>query len=403
MYIYRYLEEEVKKINKSFKVLYVGGPRQVGKTTLLKKLAGELGFNYVTLDDIEIRNLATTEPKLFLKQFPSPLLIDEIQYAPELLPYIKIEVDNQNQNGVYWITGSQHFSIIKNLNESLAGRVAIMSLNTLSSGEINQMDRKNEPFLPILIDPKLQIQEYDIYQRILRGGFPALVNDSNIEPSTFFSSYTQTYIEKDLVNMFGIQSSSRFYNFMRLCADRTGQMLNYSDLARDADIAVSTAKDWIEILQGTMQIYLLPAYNTNFAKRIIKSPKLYFLDTGLASYLTGWQSVESLKSSVYAGRLFETYVISEIIKSYWYRSKLPPLYYLRDKEGHEIDLIIEIENQLHPIEIKSSSSFKEDYLSNINYYKNKLKNIKTSGVVMNADFSYQAKSDVFVIDVKTIN
>jgi uncharacterized protein len=376
MYIYRYLEEEVKKINKSFKVLYVGGPRQVGKTTLLKKLAGELGFNYVTLDDIEIRNLATTEPKLFLKQFPSPLLIDEIQYAPELLPYIKIEVDNQNQNGVYWITGSQHFSIIKNLNESLAGRVAIMSLNTLSSGEINQMDRKNEPFLPILIDPKLQIQEYDIYQRILRGGFPALVNDSNIEPSTFFSSYTQTYIEKDLVNMFGIQSSSRFYNFMRLCADRTGQMLNYSDLARDADIAVSTAKDWIEILQGTMQIYLLPAYNTNFAKRIIKSPKLYFLDTGLASYLTGWQSVESLKSSVYAGRLFETYVISEIIKSYWYRSKLPPLYYLRDKEGHEIDLIIEIENQLHPIEIKSSSSFKEDYLSNINYYKNKLKNIK---------------------------
>jgi predicted AAA+ superfamily ATPase len=403
MYIFRYLEDEVNKISDSFKTLYIGGPRQVGKTTLLKKLAKEKGMNYVTLDDLEIRNLAINEPKLFIKQFQAPLLIDEIQYAPEIFPYLKIEVDSKNQNGMYWITGSQHYSIIKNLQESLAGRVAIMSLNTLSHAEIDELNRNPEPFLPRHIQSSKTYKDQDIFERILRGGFPALATDPKIDVATFFSSYTQTYIEKDLVNLFGIQNSSRFYNFMRLCADRTGQMLNYSDLARDAGIAVTTAKDWVEILAGTMQIYLLPSYNTNFSKRIIKSPKLYFMDTGLAAYLTGWRSINSLKNSVYAGRLFETFVVSEIIKSYLYRAKTPPLYYFRDKEGHEIDLLIENDNLLYPIEIKSGAAFKSDYLNNINYFYQRQKNISSSGIIMNSDRSYEVKEGVYVINAKEID
>ena len=406
MYIPRFLETEVEKANKSFKIIYLGGPRQVGKTTLLKNLATKSGFNYVTLDDIELRNQAISEPKLFLKNFAKPLLIDEIQYAPELVPYLKMAVDQDPEPGQYWITGSQHFSIIKNLQESLAGRVAILSLNTLSMAESSLRKKSKNAFLPTKTDLSQNIDisgSESIFKQIIRGGFPALVADPSMDSDLFFSSYIQTYLEKDLVNLFGIQNVGRFYKFLQLCADRTGQMLNYSDLARDCDISVQTAKDWIFILEGTMQIYLLKPYSNNFSKRLIKSPKLYFLDTGLATYLSGWRKFESLENSVYSGRLFETFAISEIIKSYLFRGKTPPLSYLRDKEGHEIDLIIESENQIYPIEIKSSSKFQFDFIKNIVFLKNRIENIDQSAVILNNFKSYEVKESISVISIWDID
>lgn len=391
MYIRRYIEPAIKHVSRTFPVLYLSGPRQVGKTTTLLQLAKKRKMNYVTLDNIVDRELAKDDPQLFLQTYPSPVLIDEVQYAPQLFPYIKMAVDSTQKMGSYWLTGSQQFRVMKNVHESLAGRVGILQLLGLSHAERSRVQRASSPFHPNLkrrTTGKRSEQQlasmtiHEVFRDIFTGSFPALWHDSPPDLSLFYNSYIQTTLDRDLSEIFGITKVSEFNTFLQLCAARTGQQLNYSDLARDAGVAVSTAKEWIGILESTMHIYLLRPYYKNISKRLIKSPKLYFMDTGLAAYLTKWKDADTARSGAMAGALFETFVVSEILKSYLFRGVEPRLYYFRDKEGHEIDLLIDEGETLRPIEIKLKSVVRESDLPGTVYAQSKFRGIVGEGVVV---------------------
>lgn len=368
-YIPRYIESVVKKTNRTFKVIFLGGPRQVGKTTVLKQLAKSLKMSYVTLDDLNQRQLAKTDPALFLQQFPTPAIIDEVQYAPELFPQIKKIVDESNKNGRYWLTGSQQFGLMKNIQESLAGRVALLSILGLSRKEKYLQTMKNvRPEKPII---------KTLFKDIWEGSYPIFQTKESPDRDIFFNSYIQTYLDRDLSDLFGINKTPEFNRFLQVCAARTGQLLNISDLARDCDISPTTATQWLNILENTMQIYLLKPYYSNLTKRLVKSPKLYFLDTGLATYLTKWQSASVLQKGSMAGAIFETYIVGEVIKYYLFKGKVPPIYYLRDKEQHEVDLVIE-NNGLHLFEIKLSAKVNLDNHASLNYFAEKSKDLNVT-------------------------
>lgn len=382
MYTRRFLEETILHINKTFKVLYLGGPRQVGKTTLLLHLAERRKMRYVSLDDLTLRRLANTDPDLFLQKYPTPLLIDEVQYAPELFPSLKVNVDQQRKNGQYWLTGSQQFSVLKNVKESLAGRVGIVNLLGFSLAESRHEPRLTKSFTPDRAGTATKsIRAPELFQRILLGSFPALEQHPAPSLNTFYNSYIQTYLDRDLRDIFHVGKISTFHTFLRLCAARTGQLLNLSDLARDAGVSVTTAKEWISILEQSFQIYLLQPYSNNVSKRLIKSPKLYFLDTGLAAFLTKWNTHETLMNGAMAGAFFETYVVIEILKSFLFRGEEPSLYYIRDKEGHEIDLLLEQGGVLHPLEIKLSSRITTSDLHGIKYWQKKIPTVRHGGVI----------------------
>lgn len=371
VYITRYIEKIVSNVSESFKVLYLGGPRQVGKTTVLQHIAEHQNRAYVSLDNPQQRQLAQQDPELFLDRYPTPVLIDEVQYAPQLFPYIKIRVDQNPTPGQYWLTGSQQFAVMKQVQESLVGRVGILHLLGLSSAELHRTVASTEPFIPqsVSVSPSTLTKETDVFQRIYRGSFPALVQDQAMGSEIFYSSYLQTYIDRDLTALFGVTKVREFHTFLQLCAARTGQLLNYSDLARDAGISVHAARSWISILEGTMQIYLLQPYYKNISKRLIKAPKLYFLDTGFAAYLTKWNSAATLAAGAMAGAFFETHVVAELVKSYLFRGEQPPLYYFRDKELHEVDILIERNQQLYPIEIKRAVTIHSNDAKGLNYLR----------------------------------
>ncbi|MFA4857901.1 MAG: ATP-binding protein [Candidatus Margulisiibacteriota bacterium] len=382
MYKKRFLEEQILKLSRSFKVIYLSGPRQVGKTTLLLHLAKGKDINYVSLDDLSIRQLAQNDPELFLQKHPAPLLIDEVQYAPQLFPYIKINVDRSNKKGQYWLTGSQQFAIMKNVKESLAGRVGIVNLLGFSLAEERELPLLSHPFLPgKTLIKVLPLNATKLFKRILRGAFPALSQKDAPPLTAFYNSYLQTYIDRDLRDIFSVSKITDFHRFLSLCAARTGQILNYSELAKDAGISVHAAREWINILEASFQIILLQPYYKNLSKRSIKAPKIYFLDTGLAAYLTKWKTAETLFSSTMAGQFLETFVVAEIIKSYWLRGEEAPLYYCRDKEGHEIDLLIEAEGKIYPVEIKLASRIQNNDIKNINYLRKKIKGIATGAII----------------------
>ncbi|MBI5358777.1 ATP-binding protein [Candidatus Amesbacteria bacterium] len=361
-YIPRHIEKVIKQSSNTFKVVFLGGPRQVGKTTTFNKMAEKMQMSYVSLDDLDQRELANTDPKLFLQQLKTPATIDEIQYAPKLFPQIKKIVDENNKNGQFWLTGSQQFSLIKNIQESLAGRVAILNILGLSRNE-----KRLKKITDIIFD-KPQINT--LFKEIFEGSYPIFQSKDAPNREIYFNSYIQTYLDRDLSGIFGINKTSEFNRFLQACAARTGQILNTSDLARDCGISAVTVAEWIGILENTMQIYLLKPYYPNITKRIIKSPKLYFLDTGLASYLTKWNSQKNLQAGSMAGAMYETYVVGEVIKKYICQGKIPPIYYLRDKEGHEVDLVVEDEG-LHLFEIKLSANIKSDNHRGLNYFSQK--------------------------------
>jgi uncharacterized protein len=403
-YVSRYLEDILIRIHKTFKVLYLGGPRQVGKTTLLLHLASIHNIRYVSLDDLDLRRLAQKDPKLFLQRFTAPLFIDEVQYAPELFPFIKLIVDSSQKNGQYWLSGSQHFSMMENVRETLAGRIGISSLHGFSSAEITKQKKLPHPFLP-----GNNLQEYkktnmlSIYDRILKGSFPALWSKNPPSLSDFYNSYIQTYIDRDLTELFGVKKVSEFHVFLELCAARTGQILNISELARDAQISVHAAKEWLSILEHTGQIYLLRSYWTNLAKRLIKSPKVYFLDTGLAAHLTKWSSSETLASGAMAGAFLETFAISEILKSYWFRGMEAPISYFRDKQGHEVDLLIEKDQKLYPAEIKRAASITHKDVKNITYLRSLHLPIAKAAIISLTEKSYPFDEAMNVIPVSAIS
>lgn len=358
MYIRRAAEKTVLEIQNAFPVLLITGPRQVGKTTLLKRISDE-GRHYVSLDDPLLRDLANSDPALFLQRFTPPVIIDEIQYAPGLLPYIKMHVDRHRNNGDFWLTGSQVFHLMKGVSESLAGRVGIVHLLGLSSQEIK--GRPAEIFSPKSADLLARAKEYepqnlsDIYQRIFKGSMPALYA-GEVNTDIFYGSYVQTYLQRDVRDLTQVGDELAFFRFLSIVAARTGQMVNYADMAKDAGISPPTAKQWLSILISSGIVALVEPYFNNTLKRIIKSPKMYFLDTGLCAYLTKWTSSETLEAGAMSGAFFETWVVGEIIKSYTNSGKRPPIYYYRDKDQKEIDLLIHENDILYPIEIKKSGN-----------------------------------------------
>ncbi|MDR3189311.1 MAG: ATP-binding protein [Prevotellaceae bacterium] len=359
MYYSRTLAEQIVKASNTFPVALITGPRQVGKTTVFEKIR-EPQRSYVTLDDPQIRALAQTDPMLFLQTYEPPVLIDEVQYAPQLFPYIKMLADKQQQNGQFWLTGSQQFLLMKNVSESLAGRVAILELQGLSQAEKNQTE--GLPFLPDTLKPNNR-KPYSIkkiYETIIKGSFPKLHADRSVSLTLFYSSYLKTYIERDVRALAQVADERAFLLFLKVAAARTAQLLNYADMAKDVGVSEATIKSWLSVLHSSGLIFLLQPYHNNITARAIKTPKLYFFDTGLCAHLCGWSTVETLSSGAMSGAFFETYVVSEIIKSHMHSSSNAQFYFYRDKEKNEIDLLIARDGAFYPVEVKRSASPKED-------------------------------------------
>ncbi len=355
-YIERIAHSTILRASSQFPIVLVTGPRQVGKTTLLTKLNDGMR-KYVSLDNPAERALANNDPELFMQRHKPPVIIDEVQYAPGLFSYIKMYVDQTKQMGSVWLTGSQMFHLMKGVSESLAGRVAIITLLGLSSREIyGKIDLP--AFVPDRDDffdrEKSKIDLNILYEDIYRGSLPSYVSRQVKDREMFFSSYIQTYMQRDLRDFANVGNESSFYTFLEVVAARTAQMLNLSDIANEIGVSSVTCKKWLSILEASGLVYLLKPYHNNLTKRLVKTPKLYFLDTGLCSYLCGWDSAKTLENSMMSGAFLETYVVSEILKSYYNVGKRPSIYYYRDKDTKEIDILILKDGKVHPIEIKKS-------------------------------------------------
>ena len=364
-YIKRAAEDTIRRVSEMFPVLLVTGPRQVGKTTLLQKLAETqkntgVERKYVTLDDPDVRYLAKHDPALFLQRYSPPIFIDEIQYATELFPYIKMSVDRSKRKGDFWITGSQVFRLMQNVSESLAGRVGIVNLLGLSDAEIYE-----EPSMPFQTDAAYLMNRLsvrtpknlnDIYSRIFKGSMPELYADENVDSETYYRSYVDTYLQRDIRDLAQVADGMQFFAFMTIVAAHTSKPVIYEELASAAGISSPTAKKWLSILLSSHMIALVQPYHNNVLKRVVKMPLLHFLDTGLAAYLLKWGNPEALEKGAMSGAFFESYVFSEIYKSYLNAGKEPPIFYYRDKDKKEIDLLIYQNGTLFPIEIKKAAS-----------------------------------------------
>ena len=393
----------VERISKTFKVLLVTGPRQVGKTTLLLSIKPD-NMEYITLDDEVFREQAKNDPKLFLEEHPAPLLIDEVQYAPNLFSYIKINVDKENKNGMYWLTGSQQFHLMKNVGESLAGRVGIINLNSLMYSEIVENNRK-ELFDPAKLNemktmPKIDVNK--LYEIIYKGGMPTLYMEKEMSRDIYFSSYVDTYISRDVRELTEIGNELSFRKFIISVASRTGEQLNYTALATDALISVPTAVRWMSILVTSGLVYLLEPYMNSELKRITHLPKIVFMDTGLSAYLSGYTSARELQLSSNSGHYLETFIVSEIIKAYNARGITPNLYYYRDKEKNEIDLIFYKNNKLYPLEIKKTAIPKKEMIKNFSKLDKTKKEIGTGGIICFYDILTKLDESNYIIPISNV-
>jgi len=385
-YIKRDMEKVFLEASNSFKAVLLTGPRQVGKTTMLEKLMQGTDRKYISLDDMEARTFAVNDPKSFIEAYPPPVFIDEVQYAPELFSYIKIQVDRQRQNGSYWLSGSQIFKLMRGVNESLAGRVALLDLFPLSQNEIYN-HKECRPLATGLEHLKIRITgtpdatPADMFVRIFNGGMPQLIAGGMNNRERFYESYIRTYMERDVRDLSGDIDVLKFYRFMVAVAARAAQLVNYKSIADDAEIDQVTAKNWLNILETLGIIFYLHPYSNNTLKRTIKSPKLYFYDSGLAVYLARWNTVDVLMNGAQNGAILENFVVSEIAKGYYNTGLRPHIYYYRDKDGKEVDVLWEENGTLYPLEIKKTVNPGSQLASAFNVLEKSKKIIGNGGII----------------------
>ncbi len=370
---------KVKKLSQAKKIVLVTGPRQVGKTTMLKMIKEEKR-NYISLDDLNIRRLAQDDPKLFVMTYTPPIIVDEIQYAPDLLSFIKLEVDSSEKKGDYWLTGSQKFQLMKGVSESLAGRVGILEMNSLSYAE--KKGFKSNIFDPRFLRKKTNISPTALFEEIFKGGMPDYYLN-NLDRNSFFADYVRTYIERDVRDLTQVGNIVAFEKFLVSVAARNGELLNYKSISEDAGIDEKTAALWMSILVTSDIVYLLEPYLSSELKRVTKTPKIIFMDTGLCAYLCKWDSAESLMNSSVAGHYLESFIISELIKNK--RNSLDNLnydiYFYRDRDGKEIDLLISFNNTLFPFEIKKTATPHKEMIKNFEILKKTKKEIGNGGII----------------------
>lgn len=358
MYITRHIEKTIEKSFAAFPAVLITGPRQVGKSTLL--LNRFKNIPNVTLDNpLQLLSLRQDPVELF-KLHGSPLILDEVQRAPECFSVLKYMIDSDRRAGMYILTGSQKYALMKGVSESLAGRIGIIDMLGLSDREIYE-DPFDRPFLPTsdyLLErrPKMAPSIQNLWERIHRGSMPELYSNENMDWEQYYAAYVDTYIERDVKQLGSVGDTLAFIQFMTALASRTGELLNAASLARDVGVDSKTVKRWLSILQASNIIYLLQPFSLNINKRIIKTPKVYFTDTGLVCYLCRWLTPETLANGAMAGSIYETFIVSEILKSYYNAGKEPDLYFFRNTDGQEVDLLFYRDGKLYPIEIKKTSS-----------------------------------------------
>ncbi len=362
MFYERTITDTIRNVSETFPVLLLTGPRQVGKSTILERLM-EPERKKVSLDNPTVRLLAKTDPEMFLQRYAPPVLIDEVQYAPELFPYIKILVDERKTPGDFWLTGSQMFRMMKNVSETLAGRVGIVPMLGLTNSELQgnhlpafEMD------IPALLE-RMKVSQpmtvSEVFERIYKGSMPRLYEVDHVNLGTYFESYLDTYLSRDIRYLEQVANETDFIKFIQVVAARTATNVNYETLANEVGISAPTAKNWLSILVSSGIVALIQPYSNNMLKRVIKAPRMYFLDTGLCAHLMGWGSAKVLENSAMSGAFFETWVVSEIYKSYLNAGKRPPMYFYRDSNKKEIDVILYQDGTVYPIEIKKSAAPKD--------------------------------------------
>ena len=360
-YIERTLERKFLKMSSFFKAVLITGARQVGKTTILKHLAEGQKRTYVSMDNTMARTLAKSDPVLFFQTYKPPIIIDEIQKAPELFEQIKIMCDESEERGLFWLTGSQQYNMMKNVRETLAGRIGILELYSLSKNEVDGIWFPNEMDFSLACLQQRQActgknDVVDVFDHIWRGGMPDAIYADAEQRQEYYNSYIETYLMRDVSEEGGITDSVRFRKFLNACAALVAEQVNYKTLAEAAEISQPTAKEWLRLLQGLGIIYLLQPFANNELKRLAKTPKLYFCDTGLCAYLSMWLTRDTLMNGAASGHYFENYVIIELVKNFSYSSVKANLTYYRDSNAKEIDVMVEENGLIHPLEIKKSAN-----------------------------------------------
>jgi hypothetical protein len=396
----REIERSIMNINNTFRILVVTGPRQVGKTTILKKIMPK-EMKMVSLDDDTLRNEAKSNPKFFLESYGKPLFIDEIQKAPELFPYLKMEVDNDSTRGQYWLSGSQTFELMKGVSESLAGRVGIIKMNSLTYKELNRTTN-NLVFDPENIKESDNIETNKVFEYIFNGGMPEYNYIKGMDRNIFFESYINTYIERDVREIINVSNLDTFKKFMKDLAIRNGKTLNYSDIASDVGVSSHTIKDWISVLTNSRIIYLLESYHNNKIERLTHMPKIVFMDSGLACFLSGFTTSKDLQLSDYAGSFLEAYIVSELIKSYDNLSLPLNITHFRNKETEEIDLILEKNNILYPLEIKKTSSPNRTMIKNFSYLEKTNLKLGNGGIICLYDKLLKIDEKLYYIPIGSV-
>ncbi len=382
IYIPRQLGPHIRKAANEFPAVIVVGPRQSGKTTLLKNLLGGQ-YPIISLESPDVRLAAQSDPRGFLNLYLAPIVFDEIQYAPGLLPYIKERIDvNRQKTGQYILTGSQNLLLMSQMTESLAGRTAVLKLMPLTRRETARIAEDNFPWENSHAPSLPPESPFELWNQILRGSYPEPVTHPERDSRLWQASYIQTYLERDVRNLRNLGDLSQFQVFLRALAARTAQILNLSELARDVGIAVNTAKDWISVLEASFQIIILRPYFANIGKRLIKSPKLYFTDTGLLCYLVGLRDVEHASAGPMGGAIFENLVIADLYKTFLHRGEEPTMYYWRTTAGSEVDVIIETQSGLVPLEIKLSQTPRPEMAKELQAFRRDFKENALPGYVI---------------------